>query len=253
MTDPKRVLIGVERPSGDSYRIAITVRDITPFTKIKDENLPQFQDKDGEALLAEILLAFKTQIAEVERLDLQGRCNDAPTGEPGSQLYNEDGIMIKQRRYRNGRLNDDVNGDPAYVEYDGNRVLRLVLHYKDGEYCDGINGEPTSTAYNPDGTLDAQERLRGDKYQDGPNGEPALTVYNRGVVDCVEHFTNGLLNDGVNGEPASQKFDGNGDLVAATRFSGGVEQKTLSAAEIAAFNAARKGRFRPGGPGPSPL
>lgn len=253
MTELRKVLIGVERASGDRYRIAITVRDITHFTKIKDQTLPQFQDKDGEELLAEILLMYKNKIVEIERLNLQGQCNDAPTGEPGSQVFNEDGIMIKQRRYRNGRLNDDANGDPAYLEYDGNRVLRLVLHYKDGEYCDGMNGEPTSTSYNPDGTLDAQERLRGSNYQDGPNGEPALTVYNRGVVDCIEHFTDGLLNDGVNGEPASQKLDGNGDLVAASRFSNGVEQKTLNAAEIAAYNAARGGRFRPGSPGPSQL
>jgi hypothetical protein len=235
-TEPSKVLIRVLDPKAP-YQIQLTVRDSGAFENAMSD--PRFQGKSEEQLLAALFAEFKTQIIEIERYNANNKCNDGPQGQPASQVFNEDGVMILQRRYCEGKLQDSASGEPAVLEYDGNRILRVKEHHNSGKIFESDKGEPSVTTYAPDGSLQCEERFEGNLYNDSESGQPAMVLYNRdGQPIFVEHFKAGQLHDGVTGEPAYKQFDESGRLAEGVRYKNGVEQGELNADELAAYNAA---------------
>lgn len=253
-TEPSKVLIRVLDPK-TPYQIQLTVRDASVFENVMTD--PRFQGKSEEQLLSALFSEFKTQIIEIERYNANNRCSDGPQGQPASQVFNEDGVMILQRRYCEGKLQDSKSGEPAVMEYDGNRILRMVEHHVVGQRGEGLNGEPSVTTYAPDGTLAREERFENNLYNDSESGQPALVIYERsGAAVFVEHFKNGLLDDSVTGEPASKQFDEEGQLISASRYRAGTELHEMNDEDLDAYNAARRKALqspkRPEPPFPGP-
>lgn len=235
-TQPGRVLIKVLDPQAP-YKIQLTVRDGAAFAYLMSDT--RFKNKSEEQLLSALFNEFKTQIIEIERYSALGKCSDGPKGQPASQIFNEDGVMILQRRFCEGKLQDSKTGEPAVLEYDGNRILRVKEHHKGSDVCEGDQDEPSVTTYAPDGSLQSEERFKDGLYNDGNDGQPAMVMYNRkNQAMFTEHFFCGLLNDSVRGEPASKEFNEAGQLVQAARYRMGEELHELDADEIAAYNAA---------------
>lgn len=238
------------------YQIQLTVRDPSVFSGVMED--PRFQGKTDEQLLKALREAYKTEIYEIERYNAKGKCSDGPNGQPASQIFNEDGVMILQRRFRDGKLQDADNGEAAVMEYDGNRILRVTEHYQDGQISAGINGEASIINYAPNGDVQSQERFKNKLYHDSESGQPALVVRDHFMkATFVEHFVDGLLNDSITGEPASKKFDETGKLVGAERYNMGVEAGELNQEEIDAYNEALRQSLQgpkrpPSVPGPKP-
>lgn len=110
----------------------------------------------------------------------------------------------------------DACNDPAMVSRDGEELVAKLLN---------ANRDNVETV----------ERLNSrNNYQNGPNGEPALICLSPDTFD-IEHFQDGLLHDGIKGEPASCKYDRQGRILSAARFSEGELIKELSQREIAAY------------------
>lgn len=121
----------------DAYTVIVTAENIDIFHSASKQK--QVQNRCGEELIAALLDTAGGGISKVERKNKQRRQNDGPNGEPGVQLFGQNGKIIHLEHYKDGALIDGPNGEPCIQQFDFDGQLKLAWHVKNREVVKQLN------------------------------------------------------------------------------------------------------------------
>lgn len=146
-------------PDGSgSYVVAMTVKDARFFEYAAGK--PDIVSKDGEELVYALMDASQGDITSIERRK-RGHMNDGVNGEAAQVLYHPDGKIRLARRFKHGKLDDGAT-DPAIMEFNQRGLLIAVRHYRDDLLNDPAKGNPAFIDFN-----DSGERIYYGFYKNG--------------------------------------------------------------------------------------